>query len=243
MGNTPSISIPTETPETIEYPELEEFSKWEKELGFNNFFFSELTSQLKYSSFYDIGGIIPENNFESLIQKVFGYNENKIMFLFKNNKFYTEKNLGINLDKIILTLFLFTQNKIVQSSDGFVSDKAYFLFAKVTKDKNGIISRSEIDEFVKSLLDIAVNQIIQNFIKWKENHNEQVNSLYNEIIEKNFNFIEQMIMNSFPVDEDSFSFQDINERFTSMQNFLTIDFFLNGFMKNIKGITPTTTGK
>ena len=243
MGNTPSISIPTETPETIEYPELEEFSKWEKELGFNNFFFSELTSQLKYSSFYDIGGIIPDNNFESLIQKVFGYNENKIMFLFKNNKFYTEKNLGINLDKIILTLFLFTQNKIVQSSDGFVSDKAYFLFAKVTKDKNGIISRSEIDEFVKSLLDIAVNQIIQNFIKWKENHHEQVNSLYNEIIEKNFNFIEQMIMNSFPVDEDSFSFQDINERFTSMQNFLTIDFFLNGFMKNIKGITPTTTGK
>lgn len=110
------------------------------------------------------------------------------MFLFKNNKFYTEKQLGINLDKIILTLFLFTQNKIVQSSDGFVSDKAYFLFAKVTKDKNGIISRSEIDEFVKSLLDIAVNQIIQNFIKWKENHNEQVNSLYNEIIEKKFQF-------------------------------------------------------
>lgn len=244
MGNnTPSVSLPTEIPETIEYPEMEEFIKWEKELGLNSFYFSELTSQLKYSSFYDIGGIIPEDNFESLIQKVFKNNEDKIMFLFRNNKFYKERSLGINLEKIILTLFLFTQNKIIPSSDGFVSDKAYFLFAKVTKDKNGLISRGEIDEFIKNLLDIAINQIIQNFIKWKENYNEEVNSLYNVIVEKHFKFIEQMIINSFPVDEDSFSFQDINEKFNSIPNFLTIDFFLNGFMKSIKGITPTTKGK
>lgn len=245
MGNSQSLITPTtqgEDPEFSEYPykELVPFLKWEKGCQFNNYYFTEIASQLKLSSFYDNGSIIHRDNFSNLIKRIFPV-KNNILIELLTRTFYIVKNDYVSIDRVILTFFILMKNKTSQSAikGESVNDKAFFMFSKLAKDDNGMISRTDVDSFVKELIDIVLNQIVSFYI----DKNQSGVALYKEMLEKSYKIEEELLMKAFPVDEDSFSYIDLNNKFSENSAFLSLDYFLEESYKILRPVTIDETRK
>lgn len=245
MGNSQSLITPTtqgEDPEFSEYPykELVPFLEWEKGCQFNNYYFTEIASQLKLSSFYDNGSIIHRDNFSNLIKRIFPV-KNNILIELLTRTFYIVKNDYVSIDRVILTFFILMKNKTSQSAikGESVNDKAFFMFSKLAKDDNGMISRTDVDSFVKELIDIVLNQIVSFYI----DKNQSGVALYKEMLEKSYKIEEELLMKAFPVDEDSFSYIDLNNKFSENSAFLSLDYFLEESYKILRPVTIDETRK
>ena len=245
MGNSQSLITPTtqgEDPEFSEYPykELVPFLEWEKGCQFNNYYFTEIASQLKLSSFYDNGSIIHRDNFSNLIKRIFPV-KNNILIELLTRTFYIVKNDYVSIDRVILTFFILMKNKTSQSAikGENVNDKAFFMFSKLAKDDNGMISRTDVDSFVKELIDIVLNQIVSFYI----DKNQSGVALYKEMLEKSYKIEEELLMKAFPVDEDSFSYIDLNNKFNENSAFLSLDYFLEESYKILRPVTIDATRK
>ena len=245
MGNSQSLITPTtqgEDPEFSEYPykELVPFLEWEKGCQFNNYYFTEIASQLKLSSFYDNGSIIHRDNFSNLIKRIFPV-KNNILIELLTRTFYIVKNDYVSIDRVILTFFILMKNKTSQSAikGESVNDKAFFMFSKLAKDDNGMISRTDVDSFVKELIDIVLNQIVSFYI----DKNQSGVALYKEMLEKSYKIEEELLMKAFPVDEDSFSYIDLNNKFSENSAFLSLDYFLEESYKILRPVTIDVTRK
>ena len=245
MGNSQSLITPTTQGEDLEfseypYKELVPFLEWEKGCQFNNYYFTEIASQLKLSSFYDNGSIIHRDNFSNLIKRIFPV-KNNILIELLTRTFYIVKNDYVSIDRVILTFFILMKNKTSQSAikGESVNDKAFFMFSKLAKDDNGMISRTDVDSFVKELIDIVLNQIVSFYI----DKNQSGVALYKEMLEKSYKIEEELLMKAFPVDEDSFSYIDLNNKFSENSAFLSLDYFLEESYKILRPVTIDATRK
>ena len=240
MGNSQTLITPTTKGEFSEYPynELVPFLEWERECQFNIYYFTEIASQLKLSSFYDNGSIIHRDNFANLIKRIFPF-KNEILIELLTRTFYIVKNDYVDIDRVILTFFILMKNKTSKSAikDENVNDKAFFMFSKLAKDDNGMISRTDIDSFVKELIDIVLNQIVSFYI----DKNQSGVALYKEMLEKSYKIEEEMLMKAVPVDEDSFSYIDLNNKFNENSSFLSLDYFLEESFKILRPVTINAT--
>ena len=113
------------------------------------------------------------------------------------------------------------------------------MFSKLAKDDNGMISRTDIDSFVKELIDIVLNQIVSFYI----DKNQSGVALYKEMLEKSYKIEEEMLMKAFPVDEDFFSYIDLNNKFNENSSFLSLDYFLEESFKILRPVTINATRK
>lgn len=244
MGNSQTLITPTIKEDSdysdYQYKDLVPFLEWEKECSFSNYYFTEIAAQLKLSSFYDNESIIHRDNFSNLIRRIFPL-KNDILIQLLTRTFYIVKNDYVNIDRVILTFFILMKNKPSKSAikGENINDKAFFMFSKLTKDSNGMISRTDVDSFVKELIDIVINQVVSLYI----NKQKGEAHIYKEMIEKSYKIEEELLMKAFPVDEDSFSYIDLNNKFNENSSFLSLEYFLEESYKILYPQADTNTPK
>ena len=176
-----------------------------------------------------------------IICEIFDINseDNNLINFFINNDYfiineYNEEKFDLN--KIIKTFFLLAKNKMIKTileGKETMSDKVYFLVGEISINENRIIQRKDMDEYLATLIEISIENILQIYIGQKGKLEEKEKILGN-LLEKIYVIQEWIITNTFNSEFDSFTLGELNDMLNINENFLNVKYILSRAVKFMK---------
>ena len=193
---------------------------------------------------------IPKKLFLNLIKSFINISnlekKEKIFQIFNNEYFLNEGNF--NLDKIINLLLLISEDKIIDinvKNNEKISSKAFYIFNLFLKEGElnnlNILKEDFILFFSEEISFIAFNILLENYLNYNEkNHNVNDNNNENEfdllkkILEMKSTIIDNIVMEYFNDENNKIDLDYINKLFEKNKNFMTLEFFLEKGLDNVK---------
>ena len=193
---------------------------------------------------------IPKKLFLNLIKSFINISnlekKEKIFQIFNNEYFLNEGMF--NLDKIINLLLLISEDKIIDinvKNNEKISSKAFYIFNLFLKEGElnnlNILKEDFILFFSEEISFIAFNILLENYLNYNEkNHNVNDNNNENEfdllkkILEMKSTIIDNIVMEYFNDENNKIDLDYINKLFEKNKNFMTLEFFLEKGLDNVK---------
>ena len=193
---------------------------------------------------------IPKKLFLNLINSFINISnqekKEKIFQIF-NNEYFLNDGM-FNLDKIINLLLLISEDKIIDinvKNNEKISSKAYYIFNLFLKEGElnnlNILKEDFILFFSEEISFIAFNILLENYLNNNENNNNTVNDnnnnefdLLKKILEMKSTIIDNIVMEYFNDENNKIDLDYINKLFEKNKNFMTLEFFLEKGLDNVK---------
>jgi hypothetical protein len=245
------------------YKELDNIKKYFNSIHLENIFFLENVTYLK-TTFINTNDHekIPKKLFLNTIKTLLNINDNnikeKILKIFNDEYFLNEGNF--NLEKIINFLILITDNKILDinnKNNEKIFTKAYYIFNLFIKEGElnniNILKEDFIQFFSEEIAFIAYDILLVNYLNNNENNfknnnnknndnneeNNEINEieLLRKIVDIKSTIIDNIVMEYFNDENNNIDLNYINKLFEKNKNFMTLEFFLEKGVDNVKKTT------
>jgi len=195
---------------------------------------------------------IPKKLFMNLIKSFINISnqetKEKIMEIFNNEYFLNEGMF--NLEKVINLLLLISEDKIIDinnKNNEKTSGKAYYIFNLFLKegevDNLNILKEDFILFFSEEIAFIAFDILLENYLNNNEVNNTNKNisdnnnnefEMFKKIIEMKSTIVDNIVMEYFNDENNNIDLEYINKLFEKNKNFMTLEFFLEKGLDNVK---------
>jgi len=196
---------------------------------------------------------IPKKLFMNLIKSFITISNQqtreKIMDIFNNEYFLNEGMF--NLEKVINLLLLISEDKIIDinnKNNEKISSKAYYIFNLFLKEGEinnlNILKEDFILFFSEEIAFIAYDILLENYLNNNENNNNintntndnNINEfeLFRKIVEMKSTIVDNIVMEYFNDENNNIDLDYINKLFEKNKNFMTLEFFLEKGLDNVK---------